>query len=220
VHVIAARRLFEGGIMIKDGGALERLAGVDAVVLDKTGTLTAGRPRLTVAGEISADMRALVAAIAAHSRHPYSQALATLGEAHTPIALDAVTEHPGAGLEARSGEDVYRLGRPDWATCIPSPTHPDAAVVLSANGNCIAAFPLDDQLRAGAQEAVAELKASGRRVEILSGDNEMRVGAIADRLGLTFTAGARPADKVSCITTLKQAGRKVLMVGDGLNDAP
>src|SRR5262249_24176957 len=71
VHVIAARRLFEHGIMVKDGGALERLSGVDAVSLDKTGTLTAGRPRLSTAGEISADTRALAAAIAAHSPHPY-----------------------------------------------------------------------------------------------------------------------------------------------------
>ena len=219
VHVVAARRLFEGGVMIKDGGALERLATVDVVVLDKTGTLTVGRPRLIMAGETDAGACALAAAIAARSQHPYSRALAALGEARAPIALDSVVEHPGAGLEARSGGNVYRLGRPDWATG-DALLHPDAAVVLSVNGDGVAAFRLDDRLRAGAQEAIAELKASGLCVEILSGDNEMRVGDIADRLGLTFTAGARPADKVSRITTLKQAGRRVLMVGDGLNDAP
>jgi len=141
------------------------------------------------------------------------------GVIRAPIALDSVVEHPGAGLEARSGGNVYRLGRPDWATG-DALLHPDAAVVLSVNGDGVAAFRLDDRLRAGAQEAIAELKASGLCVEILSGDNEMRVGDIADRLGLTFTAGARPADKVSRITALKQAGRRVLMVGDGLNDAP
>lgn len=220
VHIVAARRLFKGGIMIKDGGALERLAGVDTVILDKTGTLTTGRLRLRTAGETSADACALAAAIAAHSRHPYSQALAVLGEARTPIALDTVAEHPGAGLEARSGANVYRLGRPDWATGEQPSLHPDAAVILSANDKCVAAFRLDDQLRTGAQEAIAELTTSGLRVEILSGDSEVRVGDIADRLGVTFTASARPADKVSRITTLKQASRKVLMVGDGLNDAP
>jgi Cu2+-exporting ATPase len=219
VHVVAARRLFEGGIMIRDGGALERLATADAVVFDKTGTLTAGRPRLVMAGETGADACALAAAIAARSQHPYSRALAALGEARTPVALDCVTEHPGAGLEARSGENVYRLGRPDWAAGDACP-HPDAAVVLSVNGDGVAAFRLDDQLRAGAREAIAELKASGLCVEILSGDNAGRVGGIAACLGLAFTAGARPADKVSRIAALQQAGRTVLMVGDGLNDAP
>jgi Cu2+-exporting ATPase len=220
VHVVAARRLFECGIMIKDGSALEQLADVDTVIFDKTGTLTAGLPQLTLAGDPGAEAIALAATLAAHSHHPYSRALARLGELREPIALDAVAEYAGAGLEAGSGENVYRLGRPDWcAGDVPS-RYPDAAVVLSANGKCVAAFHLHDQLRTGAPEAIAELTASGLCVEILSGDNEMRVGDIADRLGVTFTARARPADKVSRITMLRQASRKVLMVGDGLNDAP
>ncbi|VIO78151.1 heavy metal translocating P-type ATPase [Bradyrhizobium ivorense] len=219
VHVVAARRLFEAGIMIKDGSALERLANVDAVVLDKTGTLTAGRPRLTLAGETRTEARALAAAIAAHSRHPYSQALAALGEAQTPVALDAVAEVPGAGLEARSGETIYRLGRPEWAAA-PLSVPPDTAVVLSADGACLAAFRLDDQLRSGAQEAIAALTAAGLSIEILSGDSEARVGDIAGRLGVRFTANAWPADKVARVAALRQTGAKVLMVGDGLNDAP
>ncbi|MBR0869356.1 cadmium-translocating P-type ATPase [Bradyrhizobium tropiciagri] len=220
VHVVAARRLFESGIMIKDGGALERLADVDTVVLDKTGTLTAGRPRLTIAGETSAGARALAAAIAAHSRHPYSEALAAPGGTRPAITLDDVIEVPGAGLEARSGENSYRLGRPDWATGAPPAAHPDAAVVLSRNGDCLAAFRLDDQLRSGTREAIVALTASGLTVEILSGDNATRVGDIAARLGVSFIANARPADKVARIAALRQAGRKVLMVGDGLNDTP
>src|SRR5262249_43500800 len=90
VHVVAARRLFAGGLVIKDGSALGRLAGVDAVILDKPGTLTVGRPRVVMAGETGADTRALAAAIAARSQHPYSRALAALGDARTPIALDCV----------------------------------------------------------------------------------------------------------------------------------
>jgi Cu2+-exporting ATPase len=219
VHVVAARRLFESGIMIRDGRALERLADVDTVIFDKTGTLTAGHPALTIRGEVSDDTIALVAAIAAHSLHPYSRALAALGQARPAFTLDAVAEYPGAGLEARAGENVYRLGRPDWASG-GAPADPDAAVVLSANGDCVAAFRLDDQLRSGAKEAIAELAACGLRVEILSGDNEGRVADIAGRLGVAFRAAARPADKVSRIAALGQAGSKVLMVGDGLNDAP
>jgi Cu2+-exporting ATPase len=158
----------------------------------------------------------VAAAIASHSRHPYSQALAAHGTASAPIAFDEVTEHPGAGLEARSGRTIYRLGRSDWAATDSA----NATVVLSKDGKSIAAFELADQLRAGASEAIAELKAAGLQLNILSGDSSARVDAIASRLGLAGTAAARPADKVAAIEALKHAGHAVLMVGDGLNDAP
>lgn len=227
VHVVAARRLFELGIMIRDGGALERLADIDTVVFDKTGTLTAGRPQLRTDGDADARKLAMVAAIATHSRHPYSRALssalssalATPGDGRNPIAFDEIAEHPGAGMEARAGSSVYRLGRPDWA-CPGAGAPLDATVVLSENGACVAAFHLTDELRAGAREAAAELKHAGLRVEILSGDNAARVSDVAKQLGLPCTASARPADKVLHIAQLKSAGHGVLMVGDGINDAP
>ncbi|HEY7842797.1 MAG TPA: cation-translocating P-type ATPase [Bradyrhizobium sp.] len=218
VHVVAARRLFELGIMIRDGGALERLATIDTVVFDKTGTLTAGHPLLKIQGDADSRKLALAAAIATHSRHSYSLAVAALG-GRSPIAFDEISEHPGAGLEARSGGTVYRLGRPDWA-CTGNGAPREATVVLSEDGACVAAFHLADQLRAGAREAVAELKRSGHRLEILSGDNAARVGDVAGQLGLPCTAGARPADKVSHVAGLKSAGHGVLMVGDGINDVP
>jgi Cu2+-exporting ATPase len=214
VHVVAARRLFELGIMIRDGGALERLATIDTVIFDKTGTLTSDRPQVTV--NAGADAAALAGAIASLSRHPYSQILAAFGIVSAPIAFDEVTEHPGDGLEARSGRTIYRLGRPDWAATDSANT----TVVLSKDGKSIATFDLADRLRAGASEAIAELKAAGLQLKILSGDSAARVDAIASRLGLAGTAAARPADKVSAIEALKQAGHAVLMVGDGLNDAP
>jgi Cu2+-exporting ATPase len=145
-------------------------------------------------------------------------AVAALG-GRSPIAFDEISEHPGAGLEARSGGTVYRLGRPDWA-CTGNGAPREATVVLSEDGACVAAFHLADQLRAGAREAVAELKRSGHRLEILSGDNAARVGDVAGQLGLPCTAGARPADKVSHVAGLKSAGHGVLMVGDGINDVP
>ena len=219
VHVVAAQRLFALGIMIKDGGALERLAGVDTAVFDKTGTLTAGRPKLTVAGTADRETLALAARIAAHSCHPYSLALAALDEGKQSVALDEVTEHPGAGLQARSGGSVYRLGRPDWAAGEQAAS--DHAVVLSKDGQRLAAFDLSDHPRSGARGAIAELRRSGLRLEILSGDSAARVDALADELGgLPAMAGARPADKVSHIDRLRSAGHKILMVGDGLNDAP
>ena len=220
VHVVAAKRLFEKGIMIRDGSALERLANVDTVVFDKTGTLTTSNPRLVGTGDT--DANALAAAIAAHSRHPYSIALAKLSDARATFAFDNVSEFPGMGLEARSGAGLYRLGRPDWA--IPGPQSAavgdDVAAALSINGRCVALFRVEDTLRAGAREAISSLKASHLALSILSGDNAHRVNDIASRCGVAYTAGAQPAAKVRAITSLKEASRTVLMVGDGLNDAP
>ncbi len=223
VHVVAARRLFELGIMVRDGGALERLATIDTVVFDKTGTLTASRAQLETKADVDSTKLALAADLAAHSRHPYSLALssglAALGDGRVPVVFDEITEHPGAGLEARLGPSVYRLGRPDWA-CAGNGVPENATVALSEDGACVAAFHLTDRLRAGAREAVTELEHSGLRLEILSGDSAARTGEVAGRLGLPCTAPARPADKVLHIAQLKGAGHNVLMVGDGINDAP
>src|SRR6266550_6423067 len=117
VQVVAARRLFEAGIMVKDGGALERLAEADTVVFDKTGTLTVGVPRLLGSCEANRETIAIAVGLASHSRHPYSRALVEAGAGLSAphIAFDDISEHPGYGLEARAGAAVYRLGRPEWA---------------------------------------------------------------------------------------------------------
>jgi Cu2+-exporting ATPase len=221
VHVMAARRLFENGIMVRNGSALERLAGIDTVIFDKTGTLTTGRPRLVAAEDADEAALALAASIAACSQHPYSRALALLGDGHQRIAFDAVAEHPGLGLEAWAGSVVYRLGRPDWAvTGLSSDGAEAETVVLSANAERMTGFRIEDRLRSGAQEAFGKSTKWGLRVAILSGDNASRVREIAAGLGVTYLAGARPADKLQYVSELRASGRNVLMVGDGLNDAP
>jgi Cu2+-exporting ATPase len=222
VHVVAARRLFELGVMLRDGSALERLAEIDMVIFDKTGTLTVGCPRPTMTGDTGADMLALTATIAMHSRHPYSQSLASLGNYSRRVDLDAVAEHPGKGLEARRGTDVFRLGRPDWAVA-DGQCHPgdrDTTVALAINGKGITYFSFNDKLRSGAQVAVSELARSGISAEILSGDGDRRVQDVAGQLGLPWTSQAGPGEKIAHVSALRQAGHKVLMVGDGLNDAP
>jgi len=230
VQVVAARRLFERGIMVKDGGALERLAEIDTVVFDKTGTLTRGEPALIDDGRIDAEALALAGAIAAHSRHPYSRALAA---AAPPSAarFDAVSETPGAGLEARRGADVYRLGRAGWAlngaldnSDADAALADDAAVVLSRNGRQVAAFAFADRPRPDAAAAVAALQARGLAVEIVSGDRDAPVRSLAAALGIAHNAGVSarvsPGGKAAHLTAMTAAGRKPLMVGDGLNDAP
>jgi len=219
VHVVAARRLFGKGIMIRDGGGLERLADVDTVIFDKTGTLTTGQLRIIAANDADDHALAIAASMAARSQHPYSRALALLGD--RGVNFDKVSERLGLGLEAHIGPVAYRLGGPEWAITDLSHRDDEAAVlVLSANGKRIAGFRIDEALRRGTSEAFAQLSELGLLVAIVSGDNAKRVEEIAKGLGVTCLGGARPADKVRHIDEMKRSNRKVLMVGDGLNDAP
>jgi Cu2+-exporting ATPase len=225
VQVVAARRLFEKGILLKDGGALERLAEIDTVVFDKTGTLTTGTPSLLDGAEINPAAMALASRIAAHSQHPYARALADASHGiDAPLSGDvAITEVPGAGLEARIGAHQYRLGRPSWAAADDLQRNAENDgfnVVLSENGRVLAGFKFNDSLRAGAADALQELKRSGAFIEILSGDRAETVRRVAEALGIAFLSDVRPDGKVERIAALQAAGHKVLMVGDGLNDAP
>jgi Cu2+-exporting ATPase len=219
VQVMAARHLFENGILLKDGGALERLAEIDTIVFDKTGTLTAGVPRLIDPATIDPEALRIAAVIAVHSRHPYSRAVEAACAANPVQTLepDAITEHPGCGLEARIGPHLYRLGRANWA--LFNSTIDDAGLVLAQDGVALARFRFEDRLRGGTQVALEALK-QDFSIEILSGDHDTAVGQIADTLGLRYSAGMLPAGKVARINEIEASGRKVLMVGDGLNDAP
>jgi Cu2+-exporting ATPase len=221
VQVVAARRLFENGIMVKDGSAMERLAEIDAVVFDKTGTLTSGHATLANRHETDPENLAIAAAMATRSRHPYSRALAAACD--TPVPISRIDELPGLGVEARVGNATYRLGRREWA--VDESDH-DAirdhlGTVLSKDGKLLAAFRFDDALRAGAREAVASLRKLGLAMEIVSGDRYAAVEHTAADLRIPdFRAGVLPGDKTRRVAELSQAGRRVLMVGDGLNDAP
>ena len=226
VQVVAARRLFEHGVMIKDGVGLERLAEIDTVVLDKTGTLTLGWPSLREPDHFAPPDLALAAALAGHSRHPYSRALVAAHGAQggSVPRIGSVREHPGYGLEALAGTDVIRLGRPDWALDGPEaiadlPDRPHTT--LARNGRLVAAFAFHDPVRPAAREAVAALRRQGLAVEVLSGDHREAVERLARELGIgQLGSGVLPRDKVARLAALSAAGHKVLMVGDGLNDAP
>jgi len=226
VQVVAARRLFENGILVKDGTGLERLAEVDAVIFDRTGTLTDGAPQLVNRSDIDPAHLAIAAAMAAHSRHPMSNAImAAAPPASTAeIAFDSVTEHPGFGVEASKDGQIWRLGRPGWAgsgaDCCDTEIDRSGAV-LSRRGLVLAEFQFDDRLRPGAAATIAGLRRAGLGVEIVSGDRQAAVAAIAARLGVeTWAARVLPGGKIERICRLAGEGRKVLMVGDGLNDAP
>ncbi|ABC94390.1 cation transport ATPase protein (plasmid) [Rhizobium etli CFN 42] len=224
VQVVAAGELFRRGIMVKDGSALERLAEADIVAFDKTGTLTLGRPRLVRAEAIDAGITTIASALAAHSRHPLSQALVRDMEFVSAFAFDRVTEMPGGGLEAWSGTDVYRLGNRAFACgtgLTPAADSPFSEVVLSKNGADLARFLFDDTLRPGAASAVRQLAATGLETLMISGDRQTVVDNTAQALGIDKAMGAlAPKQKVEECRELSAEGHRVLMVGDGINDAP
>jgi Cu2+-exporting ATPase len=225
VQVVAAGRLFERGIMAKDGSALERLAEIDTVVFDKTGTLTLGKPRLVNSSEIALSAMRTAAGLAAQSRHPVAMAIAAAGSrSETPgQEFESVEEFPGLGLEAWSGNALYRLGQPGWALGRKAEDRvgPVSVSVLTRNGTPMATFAVEDSIRTDARKTLHDLASQDLRVEILSGDRQAAVEAVASQLGVDeFSAGLLPSEKVMRIAALGASGKKVMMVGDGLNDAP
>ncbi len=218
VQAVAARRLFSLGVTLKDGAALERLAEIDHVALDKTGTLTSGLTRVTSHTVPEREIEA-AAALARFSRHPASRAVAAMRPAG-PLAVDQVQEVPGNGVEGRIGERTYRLGRKAWAGQHAGESGP-SGTWLSVDGQLLGIFRISDSLRPGAVEAARQLQDLGLGIEILSGDATAAVSEAAATVGVSAaTGGMLPRDKVAKLETLAVQGRKVLMVGDGLNDAP
>ncbi|MER9191063.1 cation-translocating P-type ATPase [Mesorhizobium australicum] len=225
VQVVAARRLFESGIMVKDGSAMERLATIDTAVFDKTGTLTLGQPRLVNTSSINPAMLAIAADLAAHSRHPYSKAIASFAVSSSQHKFDAVTEHPGFGIEATAAGSTWRLGRRGWAGWKARTggegKHGYGGTVLTKDGIIVATFHFEDALRVDTRAAIDQLHNAGMSVEMLSGDTAKACSEVADALGVDhFVPCLLPSGKVERIESLARDGHKVVMVGDGLNDTP
>jgi Cu2+-exporting ATPase len=220
VHVVAAGRLFKSGVSLKDGSALEKLAAVDTVVFDKTGTLTLGDTRVTRHAIADTDLAAAIA-LAGHSRHPASRAIALLASEVSCTNVTDVREAAGYGLEGTINGIVYRLGKKDWASPGAAGDAQAASVWLSKNGAVAGWFSISDHLRPHAVTAVRQLQAMGLRTEVLSGDNTEQVQAVSAALGIeTWRSHMVPQNKVARLRALEAEGHRVLMVGDGLNDAP
>lgn len=216
VQVIASGRLFKRGILVKSATALERLTGIDTVVFDKTGTLTLGRLDLIEGG--TPEALRLAASLAGASRHPLARALSRV--VTVPVAT-GVTETPGSGLSATVNGRLVRLG--SRAFCgVGDDSVSDGPELWLADGDAAPVlFRFTDQPRPDAAEVVAALKRRHIAVELLSGDREPVVRRVAASVGIDrWQATAVPASKVARLEALKAEGRRVLMVGDGLNDAP
>ncbi len=214
VSTAASGRLFRHGLLIKHATALERLAEVDTVVFDKTGTLTEGRPVLS-AHEADQREQGIARALAAASSHPLAIAL-NAGLDATPAPVEEIREVPGSGVEGVIDGWTVRLGRADW---VGAPEAGGTATWLKLGDAAPIAFRFVDTLRPGAAAAVSGLVARGFDVRLLSGDSDDAVRTLADAVGISdWKAGVRPDEKARIVDALRAQGRKVLMVGDGLND--
>jgi Cu2+-exporting ATPase len=221
-QVVATGRLFRKGVIVKAPDGLERLSGIDTIVFDKTGTLTLGEPRLVAPETVPDDRLELAASLAVASRHPYSRAVVRAAEARGLRVVPAagLAETTGAGLTAVVAGREVRLGSARHCG-IAGPDAGSATLWLVDGAAAPLPLALADPLRPDAAATVAALQARGCQVEILSGDRADAVAEAAQAVGVeTWRAGERPDQKIARIEALKAQGRRVLMVGDGLNDAP
>lgn len=220
VQTVASGALFRRGILMKDGGALERLAEVDCAVFDKTGTLTMGMPRVL---ECAADANtlALAGALAQSSRHPLAMALARYADAPAKIVED-VRETPGAGLEGMvAGRRVLLGSRAFTGAEAGTEAWAGPEVWIKVDGASPSRIGFEDAPRPGAKATVQLFAKLGFEPTILSGDREEPVGKLAKALGVSvWRAEQSPTDKIKYLNSLGAAGRRQLMVGDGVNDAP
>ncbi len=224
VQVAASGRLFSKGMLVKAPDGLERLSGIDTVIFDKTGTLTRGQPELVNADAVGEATLADAAGLAAASRHPYAQALvrAARRTGLEVVRHPGVTETGGAGLSLRREDGETRLGSAEWVG-VPSEEAQGipASLWYRRAGEAPVPFVFEDVLREDAAETVAHLRRAGLAVELLSGDREEEVRKVARAAGIDEARGrCTPQDKIARLDALKASGRRVLMVGDGLNDAP
>ncbi len=233
----AAGALARQGVVLARGDALETLAGVTHVVLDKTGTLTEGRVRLVACKPVQGCGRgaalALAAALEAHSEHPLARAVRTAANQTPEIRVDARQQLSGRGIEAQVDGSAVRIGRLDFVGELAGPLpaelalevrESEAAATLAGLGNgsgWIAILVFADALRSGAEPLVAALRASGIVPVLLSGDRPESVAAVAASLGIADARAALlPEGKRDAIALLQAGGAVVAMVGDGINDAP
>jgi P-type Cu2+ transporter len=223
-QVVASGRLFRSGVMIKDGAALEKLSAVDTVIFDKTGTLTRGEPSLVSPLMVSTDTLALAAGLAQSSKHPLSRALVREVNRRglAPMTVSDIAEHPGLGLSGIFNGEQLRLGSRAW--CGAEETTEDNGLLEFAfrrGSKAPVLFHFEDALRTDAAATIRDLKAMGMDVHLLSGDREAAVTRVAEAVEIsTAVSRASPQAKLAYVDALTKAGRKVLMVGDGINDAP
>jgi Cu+-exporting ATPase len=232
---VAIGRGAQFGVLIKGGEALERVAGLQAVVMDKTGTLTLGKPSLvgiaTLGNFVDADLLRMAAAAEDHAAHPLAHAMVAAAKERGLVwsAAEDVQAMPGRGLSATVEGKAILLGNlelmKEWAIAFPADAPVEAGIGvtrlwLALDNKLVGYFDAQDTLRPSAHAAVQWLRGEGLTVEMLTGDSATAAAPIAAAVGIErVAAGLMPGDKVGRIRELQAGGVSVAMVGDGINDA-
>ncbi|MBE0440700.1 MAG: heavy metal translocating P-type ATPase [Psychrobacter sp.] len=227
---VAARH----GVWFKDAQSLEAAGNIDTVVMDKTGTLTIGKP--TIVDHVMVDKSLVVddvlqlaASVEAHASHPLATALVdTANNRHLPLmSVTDISVIKGAGIQAHiDGLGLIKVGTAAFANLtlpklMPKAWQVASTVAVSINDEALGAFALADDLKVDTPQAVAALQSAGINVILMSGDKQSVVDHVAGQLGIKQAYGKMsPRDKASQIALLQTAGHKVAMAGDGVNDAP
>ncbi len=219
-------------ILVKNGDALEVLDKVDNIVFDKTGTLTSGTFSVSqvVSEQDHGHFIQLLSSLEKNSEHPLAKAVVAANESDELLSVEDFEVVPGSGVGARIGSTHYRVGNLGFMLAAPSAAFAQTALELEQQGHtCIwcqddqqilGFVALKDQVKVDAKTAVAQLKAMGKRVSMLTGDSEHVAQCVAQELGIDqVIAGVLPADKAAHVAQIQQTGT-TLMVGDGVNDAP
>ena len=218
VQVVASGALFRNNVILNAGDAIERLADVDTVIFDKTGTLTMPEPRVVNATSLDPDLLQKAARLALSSRHPLAVALSR--EATMRAPYDGAMEEPGQGVRAIIDGIEARLGRADFCDVVTANVS-NASTICFRHGKRFDIIAIAQKLRPDAIDVVNSLRGRGLDLRILSGDRVEAVAPIASALGVgQWQGGLKPAEKIAYIEQWKAQGRRLLMVGDGLNDAP
>jgi len=220
VQVVASGALFRAGVILNAGDVVERLGEADTVIFDKTGTLTLPEPRVANAAALDPELLQVAARLALSSRHPLAVALAH--ESARNVPYEGVIEEPGQGVRTTLSGIEARLGSAQFCGIVSATARePDSSNIYFAYGGRSASIAISQKLRSDAADVIKALAALKLDLHILSGDRTAAVRPIADALSIAQWAGdLKPAEKIARIEVLKAQGRHILMVGDGLNDAP
>lgn len=219
VQAMASGAFFRSGLFLNDARGLEKLGEIDAVVFDKTGTLTLPQAGVANADEVPADLLELAGRLARSSHHPLALALARSLRAGAPLPEARETSGQGVSAPYEGGE--ARLGSAAFCGAEHLATDAEASSIYVRAGDRVARLSIRQSLRPDAARVVAHLRDAGLDLHILSGDRAEAVAPVAEKLGIAdWRGGQKPAEKIAFVEALKAQGKRVLMVGDGLNDAP